>query len=115
MTPEEEFQKELQKILFSSEKKFVDNTKLFFAQGYFALYIKIGEVEQTFALTPHMVKKLSRLAVAQVKNYEDSFGVVNVDLSVPSPIQASDLNPPPDSGASAPPTKEPPKPDKPKK
>lgn len=102
MTPEEEFQKDLNNILFENEKKFADNIKLFFAQGYFSLFVKTGNTSQTFALTPHMVKKVMRIFVAQMKSYEDSFGVVNVDSSVPSPIQASDLNNP-DSPESAPP------------
>lgn len=123
MTPEEqEFQRQhlelVNQILFKDEKKLIDATNLYIARDYFALRITVGETFQTFAITPYLAKMLGRSFASQVTGYEELFGSIVVDLSVPSPLTMADLNKP-DSGESAPPGTEPEdppgKPGKPKK
>lgn len=121
MTPEEDEQQkrareEIDQILNKDLKKFVDGTRLYFGRDYFALRLNTGEQPETFALTPYLAKILSRVFAGQVKNYEDYFGPIQVDLSVPSPIQMSDLQGP-GSDESVPPPEESPQtgPKKPKK
>lgn len=111
MTPEEQkINDEFNRILFKAEKKFVDNALLYFARGYFALSVYTGESSQIFALTPYQVKALADTFRNQMRRYEDTFGEVALDLSVPSPLTQAELQKPDDSGGSADPGMEPPQP-----
>lgn len=107
MTPEEQkkMDDEFKRILFLSEKKFADNALLYFAEGYFALCVYIGGTSEVFVLTPYQVKRMARNFSQQIQRYEDSFGVVSVDLNIPSPIQQLDLKKPGDEEESGTDTK----------
>lgn len=96
MTSEEQkrIDEEFRRILFKSEKKFADNALLYFSEGYFALCVYNGESSQVFVLTPYQVKRLARTFGQQILRYEASFGEVKIDLSIPSPLQQSDLQNP---------------------
>jgi hypothetical protein len=122
MTPEEEQKKRMEeeiasstpdRVLFRDVKKFVTSTRIYIAQGFFALRLNMGTEQESFAMSPHTAKYLAHFLSSQVEAYERSFGLIQIDLRIPSPVQMSDLNKP-DSGGSAPSPEEPPKPDKPK-
>lgn len=93
MSPEEQQKatENINKILFKHAKKFVDNTQIYFADSYFALCLTIGEQEETFVLTPRMVKIVMNNFVSQIALYEKTFGEIQLSRDIPSPIQTTDL------------------------
>lgn len=121
MTPEEEQKKRIEeqnanntadRILFRDPKKFADSTRIFIANGYFALRLNVGDEAHTFAMTPRTAKALAHFLNLQVSHYEGNIALIPFDLSVPTPLTPDELKNP-DSDQSVPPSTEPPKPEKP--
>lgn len=107
MTPEEEAKKdeeakraqeaataEMNQILFQDPKKFVNSTRIYAAENFFGLRLNIGNIPENFAIPPRIAKVLAHFLVQQVKIYEDAFGQIPLDLSVPSPLSVSDVQKP---------------------
>jgi hypothetical protein len=66
-------------------------------EGFLVALLSGGEVAN-YMLTPAHTKRLLISLNTQIKNYEQKFGEIdtNIPSPIPSPIQSSDLNKPPD-------------------
>ncbi len=73
-------------------KKFCDGAMGSYGKDVFAFAITSGNTLDSFATTPQTMKSIALWMSAQVKDYEDKFGVI--DMTPPqivSPLQISDI------------------------
>ncbi len=93
MTPEEEAAnlKEVNDVLFNNPKSFVNGTRIYIADEFFAIRFDVGTQQFNFALPPRVAKIFSHFLSQQVENYEKQIRPIVVNLSVPSPVQMNDL------------------------
>ena len=76
-------------------KKFVDGAIGAYGKDFFSFAMTSGNNLDSFATTPRVMKSIAIWVNEQVKNYEKTFG--EIDMSPPkiiSPLQVSDLENP---------------------
>jgi hypothetical protein len=80
----------------SLPKKFIDGAIGAHGKEFFSFVLTSGNNLDSFATTPQVMKSIAIWMKQQVESYEKQFGAIDMNPpKVVSPIQASDLENPP--------------------
>ncbi len=73
-------------------KKFCEQSFGSFGKEVFVVSLISGKNLDTYALTPQIMKSISRWMNGQVETYESKYGEINMEPApIQSPIQSNDL------------------------